>query len=331
MKYTPILRWKKGEQDAITCLEEEIKDSIMPLFIIAQGEKISSQFMNKIENGWYDREYYFQLNESWYSEIDSESDYYSIFQKFYDSLDKDYAIPVFNLSEINVISGYVDNFKHGLCIRVQNNEYGLVETVLNDFAKTYGQKNIDLLLDLQHIKFDDLYEKASLIKATTMDIENVAGYRKVIVASASFPKEISNADNYTIYRFQRIERLIHERMVSIAEKMHFNYVYSDYVLSDLIEVEFAPWISPNFKIRYTCEDSYYYIKGKSLKNGGLDYSEVQRCCQIIIGKSFYCGENYSWGDGVINDIAHRIALGSGNLTNWVSYTYNHHMTLIAKS
>ena len=330
MRYVPILRWKKGEQDALANLDDEIKDSIMPVLVIAPGEKITSQFMSKIESCWRDREYYFQLNESWYSEIESENDYYSIFQKFYNGLDKDFAIPVINLSEINIVSGHKDNFKHGLCIRVQNNEYELVETVLNDFAKTYGHKNIDLLLDLKHIKMEDLYEKTSLIKATVTDIDNITEYRKIIVASASFPKEMSNIDNHTIYKFQRIEKLIHEKMISIAEKINFNYVYGDYVLSDLSEVEFAPWISPSFKIRYTYKDSYYFIKGKSLKKGGLDYSEVQHCCQLVYNESFYCGVDYSWGDSVINDIAHGNALGTGNLTNWVAYTYNHHMALISK-
>ena len=49
---------------------------------------------------------------------------------------------------------------------------------------------------------------------------------------------------------------------------------------------------------------------------------------LIYKHADFSGEAFSYGDKVIADTANGIAIKSGNLTNWVGYSLNHHITLI---
>lgn len=53
-------------------------------------------------------------------------------------------------------------------------------------------------------------------------------------------------------------------------------------------------------------------------------------CGVVSSLKEFRGADYSWGDKKISDLANGIIDSTGNLTNWVSYTYNHHMTFIIK-
>lgn len=331
-KYVPILSWKKGEQDSISNLNEQIKDMVQPLFEIAPKEKVEEQFQEKIKKCWEGRKYYFYLTESWYDEVEDSNERCEILSEFYDNLDKKYAIPVFNLSDIYDFERLINVFKEGICIRIQNNEYSMIDSELNGFiaSKNINTDKIDLLLDLRYIKKDILFEKQSLLKVALMDINEVNKYRSIIVASCSFPQNVSGLDSYVLYKATRLETEINKTAINLSGKLGFNFVYSDYVLSNLSDVEFVVGMKPGFKIRYTIEDKYLFVKGKTLIKGGLDLDEVKKGCRLIATSPDFKGKDYSWGDQKIDDLANSRTESTGNLTSWVAYTYNHHITFIIK-
>ena len=135
-----------------------------------------------------------------------------------------------------------------------------------------------------------------------------------------------------IYEYPRNEFIIHDTAKRLANKLGFTYSYSDYGPTDLSDTSFVIGMSPNFKIKYTGFDKYYYIKGIPVKKGGLDFSQVQRACKILYqNSSVFSGESFSWADKKIAEIAEASEeIQTGNLTTWVSYSFNHHITLIAK-
>ena len=76
------------------------------------------------------------------------------------------------------------------------------------------------------------------------------------------------------------------------------------------------------------ESSGIIIKGLSLKKGGLELANVATSCRLLVEHPQFSGENFSYGDNIIATIANGTNTKSGNLTNWVAYSFNHHITLI---
>jgi len=105
-------------------------------------------------------------------------------------------------------------------------------------------------------------------------------------------------------------------------------VYADYGPMNLSEVTFFPYMVPNFKIKYSTSDKYLVVKGLSLKKGGLELANVATSCRLLVEHPQFSGENFSYGDNIIATIANGTNTKSGNLTNWVAYSFNHHITLI---
>lgn len=330
-KYVPVLKWKLGERDALENLTDDVKDSLQPLFEIKPGKKVEKEFLSKLVKCWDNRKYYFYLCEEWFDDLEDDSERQDIFMNFYNMLVKNCAIPVFSLSEITYYENLLPSLEYGFCIRIQNNEFGLIEDTLNELVlKNNKIPKIDLLLDLGYIEENSLYEKQSLLKVAMMDVNEIDKYSRIIVSSCSFPKNTTSADIYTIYKSKRLEQNIHNAAQSISAKVGANYVYSDYALNDLSNIEFVVGMKPGYKIRYTIGEFYLFIKGKTLIKGGLDVEEVRKACRLLVSTRDFRGDSYSWGDQKISDLANEIIDSTGNLTNWVSYTYNHHMTLIVK-
>ena len=327
-KYVPIIRWKRGEQNALLNLLEDVKDLVTP-FIEIPFTPTAEKNIARIDTIWSGRQFYFYLCPDWYED---EPDTYKFYMEKIQSTNCDTAIPVFDLSNDTDIRKSAGNTPNGVAIRIQNNEFGLIEDTLNGYVAegVIDPDQTDLLLDLRYVYENDLFSKESVIKATFADLEGSQRYRSIIISSCSFPKSFTNLESDRVYSYRRTELQVYHLADKLAKRHGFNYIYSDYGPSDLEEVEFVVGMTPNFKIKYTTLDQYLYIKGKSLKKGGLDLEEVGSCCKLLVDRADFSGEGFSWGDDKIYELASGKASSGGNLTSWVGYSYNHHISLIAK-
>lgn len=335
VKYVPILKYKKGEQDALLNLAENIKDTIIPLIEIPISA-LNSTKKKSIDYFWKDRKFFFYFTPEWYyDDITGNYDIDNALKNddFKSMCENRMGIPVVDLSYLNITSAqkwrqFSDN---GIGIRVRNNEYAIIESNLNPlFNSGYlDRQNTYLILDLQYCSADDLFAKTSVLKAAFSDLDCARDYRSIIISSVSFPKQLPPMESNKIYRFQRIETEIYTLAQKLSNRFGFKYTYSDYGPTDIEDVQFIVGMSPNFKIKYTTFENYVYIKGLSIKRGGLDIDKVQDICKILVDSSEFSGENYSWGDNKIYQLSQNALKSPGNLTNWVSYAMNHHITFIS--
>jgi len=331
-KYVPIVKCKMGEQKALLNLDDTVKDSVIPLIeiplftqaMIKKGATVDSV----IASFWGNRKFYFYFMPDWYSDYDDFNEF--LVEKIKPLCKNANAIPVIDLSLVDYVNDWTDISANGVTIRIRNNEFGDIEDILNQlFNDTILQrKKTNLLFDLQYISENDLFSKTSMIKAAFSDLEKANEFESIIISCASFPKQFTSIESRKIYRFKRIENEIFANALKLSERFNFNYVYSDYGPSDIAENGFVIGMSPNFKIKYTAFDDYLFIKGIQIKKGGLDIENVQALAKILIECSEYSGDYYSWGDKNIYDIARGILKSSGNLTTWVAYAMNHHITFI---
>ena len=66
VNYVPIMKWKKGEQDALRHLEDIVKSDIMPFFEIPFTDKSIKDIIEKI---WANRPLYFYLKTEWFEDV----------------------------------------------------------------------------------------------------------------------------------------------------------------------------------------------------------------------------------------------------------------------
>lgn len=331
--YVPILKCKKGEQKALQNLDKNVKDMVIPLIEIPFSSTTTKKenIGDIITSFWPDHRFFFYFMPEWY---DNDLEQFSSFASAkVTTLCKKYkGIPVIDLSLAYNLNNWEFLNNNEIAIRLRNNEFGDIENILNPlFNGTLERSKTHLILDLQYISQDDIFAKTAVLKAIFSDLDKASDFASIIIASTSFPRpnQLTSIENQQIYRFKRIETDIFALSLKLANRFNFNYVYSDYGPSDISDIPFVIGMSPNFKIKYTAFEDYLYIKGISLKKGGLDIANVQSLAKILVENKDFSGSNYSWGDKEIYRLATGESVNPGNLTTWVSYSMNHHITFIS--
>lgn len=331
-QYVPIIKCKKGEQQALAKLSEDVKKSIIPFIEIPMFTpamiKKNITVENLISSFWADKKFFFSFLPEWY---DGEEEFNELIENQIKPMCSDKnAIPVIDLSLVDFIADWSILSQHGVGIRLRNNDFGSIEEILNPlFDETSLTRNqVHLIFDLTYINENDLYAKISVLKAAFSDLDRANEFSSIIIASASFPKPLPPTDIKKIYRFKRMETEIYALCLKLAHRFAFNYIYADYGPFDISNNGFVMGMSPSFKIRYTSFDDYLYIRGNQIKDGGLDIKNVRELADMLINSVDYCGNDYSWGDKKIFETATGVLSTPGNLTTWVSYTMNHHITFI---
>lgn len=328
-QYVPIVKCKLGEQKALLNLNDEIKSKIIPLIEIPLSQAMTKKNISEvIDSFWKKRKFFFYFMSNWYSDYENFSEF--INEKIKPLCEDDYAIPVLDLSLVYDVKNWIDISKNGVAIRIRNNEFGDIEDILNPLFQDSGltRDQTHLIFDLQYVGAEDIFSKTSVLKAAFSDLDKANDFKSIIISSVSFPKQLPTMESKKVYRFKRAEMEIFTTSLKLSERFNFNYVYSDYGPADIEENVFVIGMSPNFKIKYTAFDDYLYIKGIAVKKGGLDIENVRNIAKILIESSEYSGAEYSWGDKSIYDISQGNSLSSGNLTTWVSYSMNHHITFL---
>ncbi len=339
IKYVPILRWKAGEKNCLENLSLDVSKQIIPFVEVSTltdspndeaAERKLSKLISSFNASWENKPFYLYLSDDWYSAADDPEDISAIYEDFYKSINHSKAIPAFDITdEINISNAMNLTTTNGICLRINGNNFESLTQSLKDYAKNswITPQTTDLLIDLKYID-EEIYPKKAVLTTAISDIPNISDYRHIIIASCSFPKDISTLRSDVVNEFKRHETAIHRISLDLQSKFAFNYVYADYGSMNLNEVTFAPYMAPNFKIKYSTPDKYLIIKGLSLKKGGLELANVVAGCKLIVNRPQFSGANFSYGDKIIAETANGTHTKGGNLTNWVGYSFNHHITLI---
>ncbi len=330
--YVPILKCKQGEEKALSHLDSNIKSVIKPLLEIPYSVTSKKHSLcGHLQSFWSDYPFFFYFMPEWQNKSQEP---YSTFisDKVLPIINQLPGTPVINLSSTEYIKNWKPLSKNGIAIRLRNNEFSEIASLLNPLFNSgmIEVSQTDLIFDLQHISSDRLDDITSLLDTTFSNLPNAHEYHSIIVASASFPKNTYTLDYSKIYQFNRIEDKIHNHLLNLSNQYGFHYLFSDYGTSDMEDYKYIPGIFPNFKIKYTSWENYLYIKGHSITKGGLDIHNVRHLAKLLVSSPDFSGPEFSWGDNIIYQIAEALTLSPGNLMNWISYNMNHHITLIAK-
>lgn len=326
--YIPILKWKQGEQIAISKLEDSIKDTIIPLSCLMSNDITSS--IRTFTKHWPCRAFMLDFHSK--SKVNDSKKI-----EFFDEFEKAGFpfIPVTNpLTSLPVIAK-AKSLNRGLAIRVDAklDFQKVVQPYLSSCG--FSPENIDLIIDAPWlVKFRDDCSLAKKIILPMIDecykyAKKNGNFRRLIFSGSSFPEMLSKLSAYSITRLSRTEWKIWIDLCSTYE----NLLFGDYGIDDPNDLDLSGGATIIPTIRYTHDSNWYIIRGKHDVNNPYDYSQFHKLSSMVVSNKIYSGLSYSWGDEKINACAKKsctsINCNHGHPGEWVKIGLNHHITYVS--
>jgi T4 beta protein len=349
--YVPVLKGKEGEFAALEVLVSDIRAHVMPLIEIPEvpydyandrpakslDEHIAGIAM-RLRKCWLDGPLYLDL--PWFG----EDEYLTDGRIALEAVLADCvrlgvkAVPVVSrTSSANYVSAagrYAATAQAGSCIRLLvadfEEDIDIVVEVdrLLDGLSGATISSTDLVIDLEDLGSDA--GRAVLIARSVISmVPKLDEWRRVVLAAASFPEDLSDVDAATITPLPRREwelwKILQKRRSSL---LRADLIFGDYAITHPVPKELDPrTMRMSANIRYTTPNNWLVVKGKNVRQYGFDqYFEL---CKTLVERPEYCGVGFSWGDTYIADCAAGMT-GPGNATTWRKVGTNHHVTLVAQ-
>lgn len=190
---------------------------------------------------------------------------------------------------------------------------------LCDFVSV-PQSEVDLLIDYGFKNPDEYEDLVYLQELHLGKIPNVAEWRTLTLASASFPESIKDLPDRQWVSLDRTEWKSWDRLISSSTTVR-KPSYGDYGTRHPSLPGFG---TPKPNLRYTLKDSYL------CRRDDAKHVAMKEICRSLVKRSEYMGSTFSVGDLAISTTA--ASPGSrdtGGPTQWTQWGSNHHLEFVA--
>jgi hypothetical protein len=352
LMYVPVLKWRQGEYRALKSLDEEVKESVVPLieippiawdFVEEQPQKNVPAHLESMPQSLADHwtgkcfvDFRFLVSEPVPTEELNENqgvDLAGQLLQFFDDLRlrQPAAIPVTGPSRDSAFQDAVREIANrgdtGVCVRL-NLEDAFGEAALPAIGSvlSVAPELIDVVVDLQNVDPNQLALLRVVLKGFLGKLSK-HGYRSVALVGSSFPRDLSEVSpgigNITRSEWNLWSQMRGELGTSVA--------FGDYGISGVDVREIDPRIMvASASIRYTTDNEWLIFRGRSLREtrfGG--YVQFRTLSTQVVNHAAYCGASFSRGDQYLFKCAHSL-VGTGNLTTWRQVGTNHHITFVVR-
>ena len=348
--YVPILKGKEGEYAALESLHADVKGDIIPLIEVpaipydfateAPGKTLDEHISTipaRLQKACGVAPFYLDL--PWFGEEEEVASGRTALEVILTALADTEALPipvVYRNSSPALLTAAATHAVaqgRGVCVRLLVEDFEDDVDLDNEVARLLGivapgSLPVDLVIDLK-----DLGTKAGTATLVARSIFSMLPYRtrwrRVILAAASFPEDLSDVGAATVVNLPRLEwdlwKSLQKRQSSLPRP---DLIFADYAMAHPVGKSLDPrTMRMSANIRYTTQNEWLVIKGRNVKQFG--FSQYFDLCRLLIERPEYSGRNYSWGDGYISDCA-EATQGPGNATTWRKVGVNHHITLVAR-
>lgn len=347
--YTPVLKSKQGEFNALDKLDSSIKKYVVPLFEItpmewdhATKEKPRTiethlqNFCKKVIKKWASNNCFIDTNLILNESPDGESCIEYVFKILLDKEIKPTPV-VWISSPEKVINGLgIIQLIYGLDemairINIDNITSPSFDADLNDLLQKIDMpiKSCHIILDLNSSDFTNTGDFTEGILNVLETFPRLQEWKSFTVCGGSFPA--TNLIKVGFNHIPRNEWKFYKELISKLELTTFKRAinYGDYGIVSPGYFEFDPTkMSRSANIRYTHDDFWLVIKGKALKKSA-DYAQYVTQTKDIIKSGVYLGETFSDGDAHIKNCSlGKTTPGSPTVWNWVGN--NHHFTKVVR-
>lgn len=335
--YTPILKWKQGEQFALLNLSEETRKKTIPFFCLVNKVN-AKQFVKDVSRFWGESNpFYLGFHQNLFDATDVSKS--NILEEIIAESNKVglKVIPVIcslnSTSYLNTIKRLKNFLPNGILLHFKPSDFKNLKAVIDSSLKTIdfeGNDNIDILVDLFRINSSIDIEIYSKIIIDSYNTLNSYKFRKFIFGASSFPESLAGTKKNSISTIERVEWRIWKDLIKSEENINF----ADYAIDDPFDISLKNGATIVPTIRYTKDDYWYITRGEYNRARPYDYSQYHILSKLIISNmKLYCGKDYSWGDNCIYDCANRVCTrdkcNHGSPSQWVKYGTNHHITYVS--
>lgn len=346
--YVPVLKGKEGEFAALEALQPDIRRRLMPLIEVPgvpydyANERPAKSLEDHI-GGIAERLFKsctnapLYLDLPWFEEDEDLEDGRVALEAVLTDCTKMgvNAIPVVSRisSEkyVAAAGNCANTNRTGVCVRLLVEDFEEdtdLEVEVDRLLRGVEANNSDLLIDLEDLGAEA--SRAMLVARSIFSmIPRKDTWRRMIMAAASFPEDLSEVDASTITTLARREwelwKTLQKRKGLLPRA---DLIFGDYAIAHPVPKEIDPrTMRMSASIRYTAEENWLIVKGRNVRQYGFDqYFEL---CKELIKRQEYLGKEFSWGDAYIADCASG-KTGPGNATTWRKVGTNHHLTIVVR-
>lgn len=343
--YTPSIRWRQGEYQALLFLPEQLKDRICPLITIPPVEfdfelqipKKSAHehiqpFAKRVHKKWGNRPCWVDVHPSLReAEMDDgRISYEFVFQEL-----REFQVPVVPILSLDMsdqcigqIRQIVDIDQSGLAMRLTLVDLMNPTTPAAVFAKIESMGlsagEVDLIIDIAAPNFDPL----DVFEAALMDQVNSIGdlhsFRNYCLIGTAFPETVAGIPK-GLSTIPRQHWILYKQIVSALSEGARAPCFGDYTVThpDFVALDMR-LVKPAGKVIYTIEDAWLVAKGGSFRD---NRQQMHSHSQSIWSDPMFRGASYSFGDHFIEQCATH-QTGPSNLSRWKCVGVNHHMTTV---
>jgi hypothetical protein len=348
--YVPILKGRQGEYGALETLSLTVKDGLTPLIEIppiplnfAQGvpsksidEHLAKVAITMKRSVGLGRSFF--IDFLWIPESERMKDgTLPVEWIFRAAREQDLLpIPVLNLIKgtepLEATREIVRQDQRGLCLRMQREDFTEFPNLEEQMLATLEQVSVpvasaDLLLDLRSIIAPKQIDVDSVIELVE-SIPRLRQWRSFTLTATSFPENLVGLPPSDSSIIGRAEWSLWLDLRRRRRELSRHPTFGDYAISHSESSEVDPRImSASASIRYTTDQSWLVLKGRSLRKNGFD--QFFDVCRELVGRPEYSGRNFSWGDKYICDCADGMD-GPGNLTTWRKVGTSHHLVFAVR-
>lgn len=322
--YYPILKWKTGEQCALSKRNFNTQNFLPIIELVDETEPFT--FFNSVASCYngpiiYDT---------------ARCDQDRVLLSSYAAYAQEHHIEAYPLLYPNDIYDQFETIskmtsKVSVKIPIPEDIDGeSTQDILNSLVPYSSDTLIDLIFDAGEVLTPQI---ANIVFATYKDllINNetlINKFKNLVVCLTSFPEQ-PTIDSGESTSYIRYDIQIFSKLCSYFPT--YKLSYSDYGVTKFTESELDFRLMKYGtlpKIKYTTYDKYYIHKGKKDRIHGIYTRSIKDMCKEIIKSPYYSGQEFSYGDQIIYEKATLPTAGPGNSPQWVTYCANHHLTLV---
>jgi hypothetical protein len=344
--YVPILKWKMGEYQALSRLNDETKNGLTPLLEVPpvgfdheSGQYRESvdahlgDFGRRLKSKWQNRDCFVDLK---YLPLQTRlaGGRHYVECVFADARNEGCtATPVVSFASdmpfFSAVAAVNQLDKRGVCLRLglQDFDRPSLTTDITSLLQVVGVgwAETDLIIDFSTPNYVPISAFVRVMQTLLAMVPNPNRWRTVTLTGTAYPQSVATLTQ-PFQIIPRHEWLAYRMLVNQLGRDARIPTFGDYGVAhpDLVELDMR-LIKPFAKLRYTIDDNWHIGRGTPVRTHG--FGQYQQMCQLLTQQPYFSGRGYSAGDTYIADCAAgRVA--TGNLSTWVWVATNRHLTKV---